>query len=390
MKNNTPTITFILKMDKPRKDNTYPIYVRIYKDRRTIRKKTEFYSTKEAWSVEKNNVKSSHPLYSIINKGLTQIRLELLKEIAESVSEKKLIKIEELINKKDRVKKEESYSKFLEELISEKQLINYGYSLKFKQLYHLLHNAFYKFKNKKPFNKKRELKVLKCYDFEIMFTDITEAFVNYVATYLDTKGSQSWNTHKFYFKTFKTSISEAKKKGICIKEFNPFENFKINKSKSRIVKKDFLKIDEISIIKNKDLSNCENLNRVRAFFLISYYLRGINVADLVTLKKSDVINDRIKYNRTKTHQAINSIKIDKAKPYIDAVIGKGEYLLDILDNKCKTKEKIYSKRRTFNKWLNDGLVELAKYCGIDKKITSYTARDSYAMNIYLQNKNINN
>lgn len=65
-------------------------------------------------------------------------------------------------------------------------------------------------------------------------------------------------------------------------------------------------------------------------FMLSFYLIGINMVDLLTAKKTDVRNGRLEYRREKTGR-LYSVKIEpEAQEIIDRYAGK-EWLLNIMD-----------------------------------------------------------
>lgn len=130
---------------------------------------------------------------------------------------------------------------------------------------------------------------------------------------------------------------------------------------------------------------CEPYQEVyRDIFMLGFYLIGINIADLLNLKSSDLKYGRIVYRRKKTHR-LYDIKVEpEAAAIIDKYRGS-EYLLRFMDDGCNP--------RTFARNLGDALKRIGKMEIVRNKrgayvkkvieplcpdITWYTARRSWA------------
>ena len=92
-----------------------------------------------------------------------------------------------------------------------------------------------------------------------------------------------------------------------------------------------------------------HLARYRDYFLLMFYLIGMNSKDLLLARKESVVGDRLEYIREKTHKKY-SIKIEpEARELLERYEGKG-YLLEAMD-KC-----VHYK--SFAREINDGLKEI--------------------------------
>lgn len=115
-------------------------------------------------------------------------------------------------------------------------------------------------------------------------------------------------------------------------------------------------------------------------FKLTFYLIGINAADLLQAKKEQVINGRLEYFRAKTNRYY-TIRIEpEAEEIINKYKGKGEYLLNVMDR--------YKNYRDYLHRLNDNLQKIGD-CQVlkhNKKIrtpmfpaiTTYWARHTWA------------
>ena len=124
----------------------------------------------------------------------------------------------------------------------------------------------------------------------------------------------------------------------------PFANFSIKQepTKKRSVSVELFR-------KFLDYPAPPHLQRYRDYFLLMFYLIGINSKDLLLVRKESVVGDRLEYIREKTHKKY-SIKIEpEAKELLKRYEGKG-YLLEAMD-RCK-------HYKSFAREINDGLKEI--------------------------------
>lgn len=115
-------------------------------------------------------------------------------------------------------------------------------------------------------------------------------------------------------------------------------------------------------------------------FKLTFYLIGINAADLLQAKKEQVKNGRLEYFRAKTNRYY-TIRIEpEAQEILNRYKGKGEYLLNVLDR--------YKNYRDYLHRLNDNLQKVGD-CQVGKHnkktrtpmfptITTYWARHTWA------------
>jgi len=105
-------------------------------------------------------------------------------------------------------------------------------------------------------------------------------------------------------------------------------------------------------------------------------LRGINITDLLLLKKTNIRNGRVIYKRAKTGK-LYSIKLTEAIEDVFAVFSPNETLLGLV-----TQEQINSTRRKehFNqriKVINQHLDKLGRLLSLEEKLTTYVFRYTY-------------
>lgn len=171
-----------------------------------------------------------------------------------------------------------------------------------------------------------------------------------------------------YFKTFKTVCNYGIKMNL-INE-NPFNCYE---GKLKIKEAVFLTKKELERIENKKIDN-ERLNRVRDIFIFSTYTSYAPI-DVHSLTTENLITDSsgclwLKTNRAKTNIKSNVPVLSPVKRIIDKYAGLyGEKLLPPLSNQK----------------MNAYLKEIADICGINKKLTHYVARHTFATTVTLGN-----
>lgn len=116
----------------------------------------------------------------------------------------------------------------------------------------------------------------------------------------------------------------------------PFRKFKIKKEETR---KRSLTVEQLRTL--RDYKCEEYQEKYRDIFMLMFYFIGINAADLFLAKKTDVCNGRLEYKRAKTGK-LYSIKIEpEAQVIIDRYKGKGEYLLNVMDEYSNYKDFLH-------------------------------------------------
>ncbi|MCB9064925.1 MAG: phage integrase SAM-like domain-containing protein [Chitinophagales bacterium] len=196
-----------------------------------------------------------------------------------------------------------------------------------------------------------------------------------------------------HMRTLRALFNEAIRRGIVETKYYPFSNqFNRNAYSLSHLKSDPspkpLDLNEVSLLKAFNSIDHPNLSQSYDVFMFMLRARGINFIDLCFLTIDNISGDRVNYIRNKTDKHF-SIKIS---PEMDEIINKykGEYyIFPYLGQSTKADKyyDLYYKTRYALIHFNKDLKQIAKICGIKKKVTSYTARYTYT-NILVQN-NVN-
>ena len=146
----------------------------------------------------------------------------------------------------------------------------------------------------------------------------------------------------------------------------PFKKYKIGSAP--LTRKRNISIQQLKIIRNCDTPKGSRAELAKDLFILSFYLCGMNAVDLYALRKTDIQQGRICYNRAKTKgrrrdNAFISIKlVDVAKPLIERYI--------------ETFSKRYSTYNGLNTALSKGMKDLCEILKIEN-LTFYWARHTF-------------
>lgn len=204
-------------------------------------------------------------------------------------------------------------------------------------------------------------------DVDNQFIYNLESYLKYESTFKNKTGI-SHNSVVKYFQCFKTVCRYGIKHNLIIT--NPFLSYD---EKLVIKEAVFLTKDELERIEAKEFSS-ERLNKVKDIFLFSCYTSYAPV-DVEKLTQNNLIKDAddslwIKTNRAKTNIKSNVPVLSPVKRIIEKYSHlDGDKLLPKISN-----QKI-----------NEYLKEIADLCGINKKLTHYVARHTFATTVTLGN-----
>lgn len=200
---------------------------------------------------------------------------------------------------------------------------------------------------------------------------ITPIRINQYISWL-TKAKLSSTTINIYITLLKVIINYATKMKYVSYEVEPFITAKIPTAKKRETQ---ITVEELKIIRDTDLGHY-NLNVTRDIFMLTYYLAGMNLVDILAYDfRTDEINYiRKKTKNTKDGDCLISFSIpEEAKPiikkYMKKTTGK------IIFGKYKNYVSCYNLlARKINK--------LGKVAGIKHRFTLYSARKSFVQHGY--------
>lgn len=353
---STFSILFFLRRIRTNKNGEHPIYCRL-----TIQGKSKEFSTNvwianEKWNPTSAKLIGSNESAKTANYTLNSIKQNLQSIRTELLSNGKSVSAETIVNAHLGKESNQNTLMQIHEYYNEqhiKPLIGKDYALgTYKRfvtsLSHIKEFMNYKYKITDIPLKELDYPFAADYDF-----------------YLRTKRECANNSTIKYIKNLKTVINYAVNRGWIGN--NPLDKYTEKLSR---VEKEFLTFKELSAIENKIFDN-ERLSEVRDCFIFCCYT-GLAYADSAKLSKENITlnadgKKQISIKRTKTDIAANVPLLSKALAIIEKY-EENEY--------CIYKNRLLPLKT--NQKQNEYLKEIADLCGVNKKLTTHTARHTFA------------
>jgi len=346
----------------PRKNNRYPLYLRIWYRRSNASIALGYTIPFDDWDEINEQAKKS--CKQVVN--ITRLNNFIAKKKAnaydiitqlrdagelESLSLKELKK--GILNKNKSI----SFDKYTEDIIKNlKAAKKYGNA----NAYISCKNAINLFQN----------------NVEIEFNQINYKFLIRFETYYLALGN-SLNGLSFVMRTFRAIYNRAIKEGYARQENYPFKNYKIRNEPTR---KRAIRIEDIHKIRDLKLSKGSDLWHAQNYYMASFYLMGISFTDLATLKMENIIDGRIEYRRHKTRRLYSIKIVTRLQKILDNYINNKEkqnYIFPIIqrpDDSQLVHRDIKNEIKKYNK----NLKGIANKGEININLTSYTCRHSWA------------
>ena len=365
MHKRTFNILFFIRKSRVSKSGEAPIILRLTVDGTQTSLTIPFKIPPDNWSTQGCCAIGRSKQSNTINQHLDAIKTRIYQIYRQAEIDGKNLNAQEMLNiylnkNQDTEKIPTLVEFFNEHNEQQKQLVNVDIIAKTAQRYQTTLRYVVEFMQSK-YNKS---------DMEL--SDIKAPFITAFEIFLKTAKKCSHNTSTKYLKNLKKVIKTAQENEY-IKQ-DPFIGIKLSYKE---VEKDFLTEEEIQRICSKNIEN-ERLCRVRDFFLFSCFT-GLAFSDLKGLKKEHLVIDNekkvwIRKARQKTKNMCNiplmSIPLSIIKKYEDhPQVADYDILLPVISN---VKMNAYLK-------------EISDICNINKKITTHTARHTYATTVCLAN-----
>lgn len=219
----------------------------------------------------------------------------------------------------------------------------------------------------------------------VSFDDITVDFLNKYEAWMLTN-ERSITTVGIYLRALRAIYNTAIEAKVISKDSYPFGKNRYEIPTGRNVKK-ALSLADIGKIYHYHPVN-EYEQKARDYWLLSYFGNGINIKDIALLKFKNLQGDFIVFERAKTKRSRRADPTVITIPYTDEVkhiidrwanvkTSQDDYMFPILEKGIDA----FMERRLvqeFTTQTNKGMKRIALKLGIEKDITTYTARHSYA------------
>lgn len=361
--NQTFSILFWLNKAKMNKQGLIPIWIRITVDGKRAECSTQKQIHPKFWDMENNKVCEKFSEARSINDYLTLVKADILRHYNILLSTKDFVTADDVKNNYKGVKEIKKtflqlFKQFNQQLTERKEIddLSEGRHKRFEILYGKC-EAFIKYKFKRS---------------DIILEELKLNFIVEFEHYLRTVDKIGHNTSMKYAKDLK----QVMKYGAMLEYIpsSPFEHFQCSYKK---VKREFLDQDELDALYKKEFS-IKRLEEVRDCYLFSCYT-GYAYSDAEALTPDDIaigidsekwiIRNRIKTDTTENVPLL-PIPLEIIEKY-----KKHDY--------CKANNRLLPMNS--NQRYNAYLKEISDLCGIKKKLTTHTARHTFATTVLLIN-----
>ena len=343
-----------------RNTNEYTLLLRITVDRKPARIKMNYAIPKKDFNPnpkEYKYVRASHSKHKVINDHI-DAKIQQAKDAISELEKEHATVTANSIKNKMLAPTAKSFTEYAEQVAKNLWANNhYGNYNKYNTLINKL----------KVYNNGEEL----------YFDQITPTYLaSFEASLL--KLGNVVNTVNCYIRTLRAIYYKGIENGYIDPGKNPFFTFKLKQSrpnKDRLNQEEIQKIEGLVYPKGSLLWNVHNA------FLFSFYCAGIRISDILQLTWDNVQSGRLVYIMYKTNKP-HSVKL-KEKPLaiLEKYKDKGEsFIFPFFSDRYDYTDQLYlhnqigAKTALINKYLK----KVAEKAGITKKITTHTARHSFA------------
>ncbi len=358
------TVSVVCYKWKPLANGESPLMLRVAKDGRRTLKSLGISVNPIYWDFDKNEPKSNCPNKELINKIILKTRLEFQERLLEKKANKEEFTASTLVNEeKDSIKAqtvEEFYLNLIAELKGKGQI---GTSYAYQSSYRMLKN----------FNRGKRL--------NFTFSHIDANYCRRFEEWLRTKGDKD-TTISYQLRTLRAAFNRAIDARVVSGDKSPFAEYKLSHLNTKTMKRALSKRDVLRIV-GTDCSNSKPIRRLaQDLFVFSYLCGGISFVDIANLTPRNIVDNRLVYQRQKTHGGINLPLSPEAQKLIAKYANYqqgADYLFPILH--CKRHITPMQKTNRVRKvchQVNQELRALGKELGISADVTTYVARHSFA------------
>ena len=332
------SISIIYYKFRTNKSGAHPLMLRIIKNRKTNYQSLGIYIHPDHWDFKKNKPKKNCPNGIAIQRLITEKIKEYTDKAIDLEIEKKDFTGKTLIDKVNTpVKRMNVNDLFLQEIA---QLKKEG-RIRYAECHDYVYKSLLKF------NK----------HLDIYFSEIDVQWL----------------------RTLRTMYNIAIKEGYVKAEFYPFKDYKVSKLHENTPKRAIVKDNVIKVMNHKETVSNSSYNQLAIdLFTFSYLMGGINFTDMARLTGENIMDEQLVYRRKKTRKLIHLPIHPKAMEIMNKYKSDNPYIFPILSCFHKTEQQKINRIHKVIGKVNACLKTLGDELELDKKLTTYVARHSYA------------
>ncbi|MCB9230775.1 MAG: site-specific integrase [Bacteroidia bacterium] len=227
----------------------------------------------------------------------------------------------------------------------------------------------------------------------IKFSKITVTFLRKFENWMEEKGNGK-TTISMYMRQVRSIFNLAIRKKYIDRDYYPFgkDLYTIPTGRKGKIA---LTLAEIKKLVTYDAPAGSQLEFARDMWFFSYLCNGANIKDIARLKYKNVASDRISFIRAKTEKKslkeITAVILPQTREILDRHGLKADspesFVFPIVPAGID-KKTARAKRQQAIKQINKYIRIIAKEAGIEKDVTTYTARHSFATVLKRSGKDI--
>lgn len=343
-------------------DKTYPIFLRVTKDRKSKFYKTPFSSKIEEWKSDIGAFSKRKENYIQNNRLLLRFKERAFKILTELEIENPDYTIFDFDNKFRVILnplKNDVFT-FWDEIIEEQIRAGRVGNAKVNSDAQTSVQIFHGFR-------------------KLSFKELDATFLNKYEVFLRSRGGTDGGIG-VKMRAIRAIYNMAIQRGFVNEKLYPFKIYKLSKLKARAAKR-ALTFDEVMRIVNLNLCKNPHLINSKNYFVFSFYTRGMNFKDMLELEWRSVHSGYIYYTRSKTK---GNFKI-KILPPVQEILDYYKtnsyglkYVFPLLYSEDYTPIQRANRKHKMLGVYNRQLKELAQLANINKNVSSYVARHSFA------------
>ncbi len=351
----------IVLRKKQNQDSTYPLALRITKDRKSSYAYLGYSVQESEWDDKNQTVKKSHPNSTRLNNLILKKKAELSDKLIELQAQQKDVSVTAIRNQ---IKPRQAQSFFT-------QASQFIENMRKEGKYNRVKTDETRIKHFREFLN----------GADITFPEIDVPLLNRFRAYLKGTRHVGERTIVNHLIVVRTIYNHAIGGNIVDQKYYPF-----GKGKIAIKFPDSMKIGlvpgEVKQLEQIDLSENEYLNHARNIWLVSFYFAGMRVSDVLRMKWSDFHDERMHYTMGKNRKAgslktpdkvLNILAQYKHQPKKNDLIFPELKVLDDPNDTYHVQRKIsYAVKR-----LNKALTIISERAGISKPVTLHIARHTF-------------
>ena len=345
------SVTFNLELSKSKASTTEgSVLIRLTQHRKSKRIGTGVTIPIKSWDKLHQIVKKNHPLSQELNNLINEKLRKVTTVYTRLLSEHDDVSLDEIIMKMAAVPMTNFF--------------DFAYSTKMPEI---------KSKQKLGTYRRYEAVLNKLKEYagaKLTLNQINYAFLQKYILHLKIKHFNTQDTISANLSVIRTFINEAIKHE-HYKSISPFTQLKLKYTDNT---KEKLTAEELNRIFKSPVQNVHSVMIARDFFLACFLAEGTRGGDMIAMKKEYIVNNYLLFNQQKTGSKMAIIIVPELMDIFKKYMGSGEYIFPFLNEEKEVNEIIIGSKLTY---INKYLKEVAKYCGIFKKLSTHVARHTY-------------